>query len=234
MRGDQRRVGRRRQRLDLEDVAGHHQADELAGHEPAARLAFRGREVQRAHHAAQDLRDEELAQQLRRPLVADRGADQGEAGRLHGAVPDPQQQPDDVLAQVLAAAVQHLRQQLGRVGRCLDRRQEELVLVAEVVVDQGRVDTRRPGDATDRRPVEPALGERLPGSGEDDVPGVGVPGASSRPSSRFRRAQFVLLRRVPAARARASRAAPATTAMSTHMVVVAVADRPTSCRASTA
>jgi hypothetical protein len=116
----------------------------------------------------------------------------------------------------------------------VDGGQEQLVLVAEVVVHQRRVDAGGARDAADRGAVEAALGELGPGSGQDGVPGVGVPGAPSRPSCRLCVAQLVLLRRVAAARARASSAAPATIAMSNHIVPVALSEAPTSWRASTA
>ena len=63
---------------------------------------------------------------------------------------------------------------------------------------QGRVDAGRARDPADGRPVETPLGERLPRRGQDGVPGVGVPGAPSRPSSRSCCAQLVLLRSVAA------------------------------------
>src|SRR3954454_394120 len=70
--GDQRLRGRRGQGLHPQDVARHHHAEQPAGDQRAARLALRGGGVERAHDAPEDLRDEELAQQFRRPLVADR------------------------------------------------------------------------------------------------------------------------------------------------------------------
>ena len=140
---------------------------------------------------------------------------------------------DDGGTELVRSRGEHLGQQLVRVGRRLDGGEEQLVLAAEVVVHERRVDAGVGRDAADRRAVEPALGERRPGGGQDGVPGVGVAGPPARPAVRDG-AQLVLRRSVAAARASASRAAPATTAMSIHIVAVAVAERPTSCRASTA
>jgi len=42
------------------------------------------------------------------------------------------------------------------------------------VVHQRGVDAGGGRDAADRRPVEAALGEGIPGGGEDDVAGVGI------------------------------------------------------------
>ena len=87
--------------------------------EPRA-SALRRRQLERADDAAQHLGDEELAQQLRRPLVADRGPEQRQAGGLHRAVPDAaaaggrRSAPSSV-----APTGEHLGQQVGGVGRRL-------------------------------------------------------------------------------------------------------------------
>ena len=138
---------------------------------------------------------------------------------------------DAEVCDLIARRLQDLGQQRHRVGGGVDDGQEELVLVAEVVVDQCGVDAGRRRDGADARAVEPLLGEDGPRGGQDRLPGVGVARAAAGRSSG---AQVVLLRRVAAARARATRAAPATIATSNHMVPVASAEEPTSCSASTA
>ena len=138
------------------------------------------------------------------------------AGRLHRAVPDRAAACRTTLAPSSSRppASTSGSRSAGFAGAC-DRGEEELVLAAEVVVHQRRVDAGGGRDAADGGAVEAALGERLARRGQDGLPGVGVPGAPSRPSRAGScAAQLVLLRRVAAARARASRAAPATIATS--------------------
>ena len=66
---------------------------------------------------------------------------------------------------------------VARVDRQLEGGEEEVVLGAEVVVHQRRVDAGGRGDAADRRTGEAVLRERRPGRREDRGAGVGRPAA---------------------------------------------------------
>ena len=152
-----------------------------------------------------------------------------------GAVPHPQRHADDGGAELVAVGGEHLGQQLVRVGRRLDGGEEQLVLAAEVVVHERRIDPGLGRDAADRGAVEPALGERRPGGGQDGVPGVGVAGPPAGPAASGRRSVRSSARSVAAARARASRARAGDDAdVEPHRARWPWPSCPTSCRASTA
>ena len=240
------RVGRGRgQRFQPQHVARHDQPDELRRDQRGPGGPHVRVESERAHHARAAPGDEELAQQLRRPLVADGGPDQRQPGGLR---PGPSHTRSSIRTTAAPSGVavgrEHLGQQVRRVGRGVDRGEEQLVLVAEVVVDQRGVDPGRRRDAADRRAVEPLLGELRPARRPAPPPGCrGCPGAgrsagrcAARPTGSVPVPRWSVRppRRVAAARARATRAAPATIAMSNHIVTVASAEEPTSCSASTA
>src|SRR5205823_879314 len=81
---------------------------------------------------------------------------------------------EEKLDQALAKAVEAGRQQpgdeLGRVGRELDGRQEDSFLRPEVVGDQSGVDTRDSRDLADCRPFIADLAEMGASGAEDLVP----------------------------------------------------------------
>ena len=192
-----------------------------------ARRALVRVEAEGADDAAQHLGDEELAQQLRRPLVADGGPEQRQRRPAARARPRRAAAMRTTAApSCVAVGRQHLGQQLVGVGRRLDGGQEQLVLAAEVVVHQRRVDAGAPSRCrgSSRRRTR---ARRTP-SGRRPGPPPGCRGCrDAGPTGRLGHgAQLVLLRRVAAARARASRAAPATTATSSHIVPVAVGGPP--------
>ena len=183
--------------------------------------------------------DEELAQQLRRPLVARPPSAPAPAPAGRGrAVPHVQQHADDVGAELRPRppASTSGSSSAGSTGAC-DRRPGTACPCCRS--SGAPAPGRRPAAVAMPRivaPSKPALGERRRARRRGPPPGCrGCRGAGpDRRAGPAAAAQLVLLRRVAAARARASSAAPATIATSSHIVPVAVAERPTSCSASTA
>src|SRR5437763_17130234 len=180
--------------------------------------------------AAQDLRGDELAQHARRPVVADRTAQQRRGRAADRGVPDAQERADQPFADAVHAAGGDLRYELRRVDRQLHGGDEQLVLGAEVVVDQRRVDPGAGSDVTDGGSVVSLLGERLPRGGQDGLAGVLVARAASGTGHGY----AVRRRRVAAPPSRASRMQPTTIVTSRHIVVVGLTCSRTWMSASTA
>jgi hypothetical protein len=101
-----------------------------------------------------------------------------------GVVPDREEHVEEALGGLLDRARDGRPDQLARVDGHLEGGEEQLVLGAEVVVHQGRVDPGGGGDRTDRRTGETVVRERRPGGREDRGPGVGRP---APPTSRWPR-----------------------------------------------
>src|SRR5205814_1169132 len=130
--------------------------------------------------------------------------------------PDAQERADQPFADAVHAAGGDLRYELRRVDRQLHGGDEQLVLGAEVVVDQRRVDPGAGRDVTDGGSVVSLLGERLPRGGQDGLAGVLVARAASGTGHGY----AVRRRRVAAPPSRASRMQPTTIVTSRHIVVV--------------
>src|SRR4029453_3517553 len=70
---------------------------------------------------------------------------------------------------------------VARVDREPHGGHEEVLLLAEVVVDQGRVDPGQLGHVADGGPLIALLGERPPGRVQDPLPGPAHPGPPAGP-----------------------------------------------------
>jgi ribosome-binding factor A len=164
---------RRRQRLHLDHVPQHGRSHELGRREFGPQ--FRVRQVELVGDAAQQLGGDEPAENGGGGLVVHGGADDREdrqAGRR--VLPDAEDEAGQALPYVLQGA---LRECVGGAqgggGGDLHGRLEDLLLGAEVVVDQSRVDPGGLGDPAHGRLLVAPLGELLPGRDEDPVPGTG-------------------------------------------------------------
>jgi hypothetical protein len=114
--------------------------------------------------------------------VGDGAPDQAaEGGAAGGVLPDRDESAHQPLAEPVDVALEQFGDERGGVDRWPDDGEEELLLGAEVVVDQRRVDARAGGDLADRRAVVPPLPERLARGLQDEPPRVLMAGASTRP-----------------------------------------------------
>src|SRR5690606_27468966 len=181
--GDHGVVVAGRQRLQLDHVPGHAQTDDLRSAQCGPQLP--AVHPQLADEPAEQHGLDEVPQHAHGVVVGGDAADQ--CGELPAAVlvPHGEEPADDALAQLLRIAGQQLGDQLRRVHRQRHRRGEQAFLVAEPVVDHGRVHPGARGDAAHRGAFEPLLDEHLPGGGEQGVPGVfaAAPAPPALPSS---------------------------------------------------
>jgi hypothetical protein len=182
--GDQHRRRGGRQRLDTDDVAGHDQPDELGGDQVGAEPGVRGAEL--AGDRAEDLLGHELAQHGGGAFVGDRRADHGQhRAALVRPVPHRQEQPEEPLAEHLPVLLVHQRdERLERVDGELDGGDEQVLLPAEEVVDQCRVDAGHRRHLADAGLLVAALGEGAPGRVEDRLAGAAVAGTPAGPRHR--------------------------------------------------
>ena len=169
-------------------------------------------------------------------------AQQGDRRRPgHGVVPDGQERAHEPLRELGQAACGHGRDYFGRVEGRAEDAEEQALLGAEVVVDEGGVHPGGPGYVAYRRPVITALGEKPAGGVEHRLPGARAARAPPCPchSSPGRGSggpghHAVRRRSVTEAKARATTAAPTTMPRSRHISAVGLANIPTCCRPCTA
>ena len=174
-------VGGGGERLEAYDVAQDDQPHQLrrGGLDPH-RVDRSARRSDPAEQRAAD----ELAQHRRALLAGERRPHQPEhRGAELRVGPDAEEHPHQPLPQLGRVAGENLRQPLGRVERQLHRRDEDLLLAAEVVVHECGVHVGLPGDAAHGRAGVPLVGELLAGGIQDRGAPVTAVCGTARPAA---------------------------------------------------
>jgi hypothetical protein len=151
----------------LEDVAAEHQPPDVRADQRRPQLtAVTGQEIAECR---EDERAEDVPQQPAGPVV---GQARPEDGRhlladLGTLLPQPDEPPDELFSGPAGRGGGQAGEHGGGVLRRLERGEQKPVLVAEVVVDERRVDPGPGGHGAHGGALEPAFREQFPGRVQD-------------------------------------------------------------------
>ena len=166
----------------LEDVAGEHQPPDVRADQRRPQLTpVTGQEIA---ERGQDERAEDVPQQPAGPVVGQARPQDGRhlLADLGTLLPQPDEPSDELFSGPAGRGAGQAGEHGSGVLRRLERGEQKPVLVAEVVIDQRRVDPGPGGHGAHGGALEPAFREQLPGRVLDGLAGVRAAQRASAPN----------------------------------------------------